>query len=1162
MLCLAPRLAWSQAFVNGSISGTVTDNSGAVMPDVSLTLTNLGTNATTKTQTSGKGIYQFLDLPPGSYSVEAEKTGFNSFLRQPITLEVSNAVHIDIALQVGSATQVVNVTGETPLLQPESSSLGQVVGSRATGELPLNGRDPLALVALVPGVVPQGAFGTNPVTLNPFMQGNVQISGGAANASAAYWDGAPLNATGYANELALVPTQDALQEFKVMTDNLPVDYDRFAGGIMNFTTKTGTNRLHGQAYEFLRNKILNANNFFSNANGVPLNAFSQNQFGGNVGGRIIKDKTFFFTSFDGFRLRQGLPLLFTVPTAAEGNGDFSNLRDASGNLIPIYDPLTTCGANGNPACAVDGQGNPIYRRQQFSGNVIPPNRLDPTAQVLKSLWGAPNSPGQQYTGVDNWAGAASEGGDMNEFIVRVDQNVSDKQRIFVRYTMNKYDNLAIDPFHTTAYPLSIGTPENTTTQQAVLDDSYAFSPKMVGDFEVSYLRNGYERIPGSLGYNISKLGPNWAALKNLTYDTLPAPCVTQITDFCSQENGSTIYDATDDWTLLPNLTVIKGRHTLKFGGHFQLSRFAYSQDNDPTGLYYFSNGFTAIGPTATGGYGFATFMLGNPYGGLLLTTNRVEAQQIYNAVYAEDKFQTTRKLTINLGLRYNQEHSFTERHDRISTFLGNATNPLAVPTGLPLKGELVLVASPQRPSRSGQDMTPYEFSPRVGFAYQLDSKTVVRGGYGVFWLPKGSDFFGNIPAWDPINLFYNDVVGSLNGGLTPYTQLSNPWPLGVIPAPERAPNLDSIFEGTGFYANVPNNPSPYAQQWNFDVQRQLPGGIFVDAAYAGSKGTHLTNGTFPTDVLNPKYQSMGSALLNPVPNPFQGLMQSYNPTLDGPTVPAEQLLLPYPQYTSTAIASMAAFDSEYNSFQLKVQKNFSSGQTILAAYTNAKLINDGGEALTGWLDQGSAGFQNYYNLHGERSLSSYDLSQRLVVSYVVDLPVGAGKKFANNIHGPVGKVASGWGVNGIVTLQGGWPLGMGTLSNLTYSGGSRPNYEPSGPGCGKSAKLSGSAESRLGEWFNTACFAQPPAFTFGNTSRTEGDLRSDGLANFDFALFKSTNFGPENKYGVQFRAEFFNLFNTPQFGLPNTTIGYAGAGIVSSQSNNPRLIQFALKFMF
>jgi len=341
VLFLAGSFAWGQAFVSGSISGSVTDSTGAVIPEATMTLTNLGTNAKLTTQTDPTGFYKFLNLSPGNYKVDAGKSGFTHFTQEAITVLVNSNVRIDIAMKLGEVTQEVTVTGETPLIQPESSSLGQVVETRAVNELPLNGRNPLALVSLVPGVVPQGSSGQNPVTLNPFAQGNFQINGGAANQSAAYWDGAPLNTSGYVNLLALVPTQDALQEFKVQTDNLPAQYDRFAGGIISFSTKSGTNRFHGYAYEFLRNKVLNANNFFNNAAGLGVPAFTQNQFGGNAGGPIRKNKTFFFASFDGFRLRQGLPLLFSVPEEAWRRGDFSNLRDAQGNLIPIYDPFTT-----------------------------------------------------------------------------------------------------------------------------------------------------------------------------------------------------------------------------------------------------------------------------------------------------------------------------------------------------------------------------------------------------------------------------------------------------------------------------------------------------------------------------------------------------------------------------------------------------------------------------------------------------------------------------------------------------------------------------------------------------------------------------------------------------------------------------------------------------
>jgi len=398
-----PSRVWAQAFVNGAIVGTVTDNSGGVIPGVTMTLTNVGTAAKLTTQTGETGAYQFLNLPPGGYRLDAEKGGFERFSREPVIMEVNSNVKIDITLQVGATSQTVTVTGETPLLQTQTSSLGEVVGSRSVNELPLNGRNPMALVALVPGVVPQGQSGQSMVTLNPFGAGNFQINGGQANQSAAYWDGAPLNAIGYLNVQALIPTQDALQEFKVMTDNLQAEYDRFAGGIVNFTTKTGTNRIHGEAYEYIRNKVLNANNFFNNASGLAVPAFTQNQFGGNFGGPVViphlyngRDKTFFFASYDGFRLRQGLPLLFTVPTMKERAGDFTDYLDANGNPIPIYDPAST----------VLDPTTQQYVRTQISCNgalnVICPAKLDPTAKVLANLWGMPNLPGQQPGNVNNW----------------------------------------------------------------------------------------------------------------------------------------------------------------------------------------------------------------------------------------------------------------------------------------------------------------------------------------------------------------------------------------------------------------------------------------------------------------------------------------------------------------------------------------------------------------------------------------------------------------------------------------------------------------------------------------------------------------------------------------------------------------------------------------
>ena len=640
-----------------------------------------------------------------------------------------------------------------------------------------------------------------------------------------------------------------MQEFKVQTDNLSPQYDLYAGGIISFSTKSGTNRVHGEAFEYLRNKVLNSNNFFSNATGVPLAPFTQNQFGGTFGGPLVlpgvyngKDKTFFFASFDGFRLREGLPLIFTVPTEAMRSGDFSGYQGANGNQIPIYDPATICGLNGNPACATDSSGNPIYTRQQFPGNIIPPGRLDHAAQVLRNLWGAPNTPGLQNGFINNWTGAASEGGDLNEFSIRVDHNVSDKQRIFARYTINKYSNMAIDPFRTHAYPLFTGTPENTKTQQFAFDESYSFAPTKILDVEFAYLRNWYVRRPQSLGYDLSQLGPGWAQLNNeVSFRTLPVIGVAGVNDFSSGETGSTITDESDDWDLLPNFTMIKGKHTIKIGGDFRLARFNYAQDNQPTGYYGFGYDYTQQGPAiASGGLGFASFMLGTADSGDITAVNFIASQQIYRAVYAMDDIHATHKLTFNLGLRYSQNGAPSERFNRISTFVGDFPNPLVANTSLPENGTLCIVETPCRPGRNGFDMDKSMFAPRVGVAYQVAPDTVIRAGYGINWVPNSIAYIGTNPAIDPINWFDNNMAASLNGGLTPNNYFSNPYPTGINPAPGRDPAYATETIGQGLWnTEVPNQPNPYVQQWNIDLQKTLKGGAVCGRGVCGFEGNPL-----------------------------------------------------------------------------------------------------------------------------------------------------------------------------------------------------------------------------------------------------------------------------------------------------------------------------------
>jgi hypothetical protein len=492
-----------------------------------------------------------------------------------------------------------------------------------------------------------------------------------------------------------------------------------------------------------------------------------------------------------------------------------------------------------------------------------------------------------------------------------------------------------------------------------------------------------------------------------------------------------------------------------------------------------------------------------------------------------------------------------------------------------LKGDFGIVASSGRPERYAQDKPWKQFSPHLGFAYQMNPKTVIRGGYGLFWISNAVEF-DETPSLDGVNSIGTPWLTSVDGGKSPCMNpatgvgapacpggasfnLSNPFPNGIIKPPGRdIAKYQSLQYGNWVWALAPKNPYAYYQQWNLDVQRELPDGTLIDLAYAAAKGTHLPDFSQQISALPDKYLSLGSHLSDTVPNPFNGIINNTT-GLAAKNTTLGQLLLPYPQYVGYSIGASGWSDSVYHSLQAKVEKRMRGSGTLLVSYTISKMITTGDiDTLTGWLESTpGAGIQDWNNRKNERSLSSYDVPQRLVASYVVDLPVGHGKRFLSTASGVGGKLISGWGAEGVTTYQRGFPLNFGFPSGgITGPNvGMRPNKSGTG-------SLSGSPESRLKEWFDTSAFSVPAPYTFGNESRVDPVLRSQGIENWDFSLFKDTRFGPEDRLGVQFRAEFFNLFNKPQFGPPNTTTNGGGFGVVSSTLNNPRLVQFALRFTF
>ena len=1207
----------------GAIVGSVTDSSGAAITDANVTLTNVGTSEKRSQSSGSDGLFTFVNLFPGQYRVDVEKQGFKHFARTGITVEVQQSTHIDAALQVGEVSQVVEVTAETPLLQSETSSLGTVVDTREANELPLNGRNIYNLTTITPSVVPQGNTMGTVVGKNPFDFANYQIGGAFANEAAEYLDGQPLN-IGYINLPLEVPTQDSIGEFKVQYNNLGPEWGKFAGGVINLSTKSGTNTWHGSAYEYLRNKVFNANEYFnknqelSNGKSNTPPPFTQNQYGVTVGGAAIKNKTFAFFSWEAFRLRSATVFSTNVPTLAERTGDFS-----AAGVPTIYDPLSV-----NPSTAPCNDPTKACPRTTFSGNVIPTARLNSTALFLLKYLPPPNS----TSAADNFVKATSTGGNIDEYVARVDQTINSKSTLFGRYTFWKLLSLAQDPFGTGLCKDRCA--ENSKSKSLAIGYNYQISPNTIGNLNLSISRFQYLRNPINSAFDMTQEG--WPAAYNPAVPsserTPLTPCfaISDPTVTCSQ-GQSAIADHNTQFNISPQITMIRGRHTFAFGGQLEEGYDNYLQTNTGGGLISFNGSWTQSLARnfsgANGGVDFADFLLGYGLGagaafgnqttGSLVISGPVSGKQTYRGFFFGDTWHATNKLTLNLGVRYELQGPWSERFDRMTYFNPRFTNASVTGcngvAGSPCLGDLFLVKTGVNSSRNNLPLSKKEILPRLGFAYAVDSKTVIRGGYGIFFIPNYVSF-GTNPYVDPVSSATSPFYASNDGGLTPSATLNQNS--CALSAPGGAANyacggLGPFNQnGASTLVSVPGrNPQPnvsqyiltqnnfsatgytvqkygYLEQYNFDIQRELPGGFFADVAYAGSHGVHLeqfnTNiNQIPDRFIAQAAQqsaagqtvTIAQKVVTGPTTPYPFVCPSCNPvnSLPGALSPANlvqgQLDRPFPQYSGLNLNGYGCCSSNYNALQATVTRRFQGGGTMLVAYTNAKLMSNT-DTLTSWLEGGTTGgvgsVQDWNNLKGERSLSSQDVSQRLVVSYVLDLPFGHGKKYLSGASGIAGGAVSGWGLDGTTTFQRGFPVkisdGKGnSLTSLNLGTGTlRPDVVA---GCGKST--SGSAVSRISGWFNTNCFTHATGYTFGDEPRVDGSLRQQGVVNFDFAVFKRTSI--TERMNIEFRAEFFNIFNHPQFGPPNGTCcsdNNKNFGVVTNTVNLPRLIQFGLKFAF
>jgi Carboxypeptidase regulatory-like domain len=1148
---LAPVLYGQQQ--TAQLTGQITDASGAVIAGATVTVTNAARGIKIETKSGPRGQYVVPLLPPDDgYQISVEKQGFKTAKRPGLTLEVAQVARVDIALELGSVVEDVVVTGAPPLLDSQTSSTGEVIGQRSIINLPLNGRSSFRLVQLTPGTVftgqAYGQFGDVPVNTN--QDSNISINGGSRKGNEILIDGVPAGA-GFFNSITSIPSVDDTQEFKVQSNNLPAQYGRFSGGVINIETKSGTNDLHGTLYEFLRNSALDANDYIDKGAGVGIPPLKMNQFGFAVGGPVTipklyngKNRTFFFVDYQGTRRIQGATFLGTVPTDLQRQGDFSQTLNAKGGLVTIYNPFSTTVNPANPS---------QYIRTAFTGNKIPSSMFDPVAKNIIKYYPEPNITGAEFTNANNYLSNAPITVDQNAGSARIDKNVTDRYHFFGRVSWT-YTNLTQPNTFGNVSTGGNGAVGTTSWHNwsSAFDNTVTINPTTLLTINYGFARWYQQRKTLSYGFDNSTLGFPASFVSQIQIPMFPN---TGPAGYSGMAGNSFLLNGNDTHSLLTSLTKLAGSHTLTIGTDIRLHRINYFSVGSASGSFNFGRAGTQ-GPnpntaSTSAGDGMASMLLGFGSGGSIPRASGVAMEDWYTAAYIQDDFRIRSNLTLNMGLRYEEESPYTDRHNELNYFDPAVASPAANSQFPKLTGGLSF-AGVNGNSSQVYKWNRLQFGPRFGFSYTPFANTVVRGGFGLAFAPLeiSNNTIGSVP-----NGGYSSSTSwnySLDGGLTPFNLLSNPYPSGLV-----QPTGNTLGAGTllgqalTVWTRSPKNPQ--IEQWNFGIQRQFPSSVLVDIAYVGSHGLHLTS-NFNPNQLDPSYLSMGTALQTKVTNPFAPFVSVG--ALAQPKVAQSQLLLPFPQFTGITEVNRTWGSSEYNSMQLKVNKRTTHGVSFLAVYTFGKLISNvsPNEAPVGGTAPNP---QNYYNLAAERSISEMNVPHSFIANAVVQLPFGPGMRLLSGVHGVAAKLIGGWQASGTLVEQTGFPLVMS--ATIAGSGGNRPNIVP---GVNPALSSSRPLPEKVKQWFNTAAFSQPAAFTYGNAPRVESAVHGPDMHNLDFSLMKETQFF--DRYGVQFRADAFNLTNTPHFDVPDTTISSPSFGQLNSLlgSPPPREIQFALKVTF
>jgi Carboxypeptidase regulatory-like domain len=1064
---------------DGRISGIVTDSTGAVVPGVEIEVTSEDTGNRVSAISDDQGRYIVPRVPPGRWRVTAKLTGFRGYQRTPVVVGTSEHLEIHIRLEVGEVTETVTVSGAAPLLETNTSDISQLIESKNVTDLPLNGRRAISIAAVVPATVWVNYSGN--------AKPNFSLAGGRTQSQVFWIDGGNgQNMRLGVGQIDSDPPVEVVREFRILSNNYSAEFGGSAGGLVILTTKSGTNEFHGSLFEYLRNDAFDAANFFApidSTTGRKSKApLRYNLFGGTGGGPIVRNRTHFFAGYEGTRQRVGSTEILTVPTLLERSGDFSQTRNASGAVIPIYDPATTRTEAGRTV------------RDRFPDNRIPQARLDPVALKLLNFYPVPNRPPTNLAGANNFAGNWTERFDRDNVTARVDHVLSDKDKVYARYIFNE------DPLsNTTVLPDPRTNTRNFSDrfQHNILGTwSRTLSPRWLNELRYTFAtRRFHNRSEGLEGNWDQELG-----LSGISGEAFPQFTVAGIATLGSGTHERRQFPIRQH-QVIESVTVIQGNHALKFGTELRKSTNFEVLRTSISGQFNFGAQPTGLPGTGGTGFGFASLLVGFPNSFTLRETEPLIRDSWYLSGYVQDDWKVRPNLTLNLGLRWETDTPMVDRNQRMNGFDAVPINPVS---GTP--GVVRFAGQDGWPNRLA-DPDWNNFGPRFGLAWRPFGRqqTVIRAGFGVFF---AHPYDAGVPNQASLGFEQSASLQTPDNGITAPFLLVNGVPPVQIAGAERNAGFGAVEVGRPTTTNVtffePGRRTGYSQQFNLGVQHELFG-ILFEAGYLGNLSRKLAN---------------DNVTLNQIPSEKMGPA-------------ATQRDRPFPQFSNVTLQRPSFAVTDYHAGFAKVERRFSGGASFLASYTWAKNIGNAGPGSDGLGD--TQPYQDYYDRRLDKGPSELDINHRFTWSSVYELPFGAGRRWMTT--NPLRHLVGGWSLGAIAVLQSAPPMSLWTQTNTTSAfsaGAQRVNLlrDPNLP----------ASERTVDRWFDTDAVVAPPAFTFGSAGN--GIVRADGKVNFDFSLIKNFSFSEQRV--VQVRVETFNSFNHPNFDLPGRALGGPGFGVISS----------------